>query len=280
MTGPSPETGQTIERLLAVMVRLRDRQNGCPWDVAQSFATIAPFTVEEAYEVADAIDRNDLKGLREELGDLLFQVVFHARMAEEAGLFDFVDVARDLADKMVRRHPHVFAAAEDSIKDAVAQTEVWEAHKAAERAARHDSGQALSALAGVPVNLPALVRAQKLQKRASRVGFDWNDPRPALDKLAEEIQELRAELDAPTANNARIDEEVGDLLFAAVNAVRLAGGDAESALRRANAKFERRFARVEALLAERGRTAATSTLAEMDELWNRVKAEERDASAG
>lgn len=280
MTGPSPETGQTIERLLAVMVRLRDRQNGCPWDVAQSFATIAPFTIEEAYEVADAIDRNDLKGLREELGDLLFQVVFHARMAEEAGLFDFVDVARDLADKMVRRHPHVFAAAEDSIKDAAAQTEAWEAHKAAERAARHDSGQALSALAGVPVNLPALVRAQKLQKRASRVGFDWNDPRPALDKLAEEIQELRAELDAPTANNARIDEEVGDLLFAAVNAVRLAGGDAESALRRANAKFERRFARVEALLAERGRTAATSTLAEMDELWNRVKAEERDASAG
>lgn len=280
MTGPSPETGQTIERLLAVMVRLRDRQNGCPWDVAQSFATIAPFTIEEAYEVADAIDRNDLKGLREELGDLLFQVVFHARMAEEAGLFDFVDVARDLADKMVRRHPHVFAAAKDSIKDAAAQTEAWEAHKAAERAARHDSGQALSALAGVPVNLPALVRAQKLQKRASRVGFDWNDPRPALDKLAEEIQELRAELDAPTANNARIDEEVGDLLFAAVNAVRLAGGDAESALRRANAKFERRFARVEALLAERGRTAATSTLAEMDELWNRVKAEERDASAG
>lgn len=280
MTGPSPETGQTIERLLAVMVRLRDRQNGCPWDVAQSFATIAPFTIEEAYEVADAIDRNDLKGLREELGDLLFQVVFHAQMAEEAGLFDFVDVARDLADKMVRRHPHVFAAAKDSIKDAAAQTEAWEAHKAAERAARHDSGQALSALAGVPVNLPALVRAQKLQKRASRVGFDWNDPRPALDKLAEEIQELRAELDAPTANNARIDEEVGDLLFAAVNAVRLAGGDAESALRRANAKFERRFARVEALLAERGRTAATSTLAEMDELWNRVKAEERDASAG
>lgn len=276
---PPPASNRPIDRLLAVMAQLRHPEHGCPWDVAQSFATIAPFTIEEAYEVADAIERNDLIGLKEELGDLLFQVVFHSRMAEEAGQFDFDGVAADLAAKMIRRHPHVFAAAAE-VRDADTQTVAWEAHKAAERQARHGGGD-VSALAGVPVNLPALVRAQKLQKRASRVGFDWNDPRPALNKLAEEIDELRAELDAPDRDAGKVEEEVGDLLFAAVNAVRLAGADAETALRRANAKFERRFARVEALLAGRGRSAATSTLAEMDELWNAVKIEERkDASAG
>lgn len=276
----SPPTSHPIDRLLAVMAKLRDRENGCPWDVAQTFATIAPFTIEEAYEVADAIEHNDLIGLKEELGDLLFQVVFHARMAEEAGHFDFDDVAAELAAKMVRRHPHVFGATTD-IRDAEAQTVAWEAHKAAERQARHGAGGVdVSTLAGVPVNLPALVRAQKLQKRASRVGFDWNDPRPALDKLSEEISELRTELDAADVDAGKVEEEVGDLLFAAVNAVRLAGADAETALRRANAKFERRFARVEALLAARGRTPAASTLAEMDELWNAVKREERgDAPA-
>lgn len=276
---PAPVSTRPIDRLLAVMVQLRDRQHGCPWDVAQTFATIAPFTIEEAYEVADAIERNDLIGLKEELGDLLFQVVFHARMAEEAGQFDFDSVAADLTAKMIRRHPHVFGGTTD-ITDAESQTVAWEAHKAAERQARHAVTGAASALAGVPVNLPALVRAQKLQKRASRVGFDWSDPRPALDKLDEEARELRAELDAPKTDPDRIEEEVGDLLFAAVNAVRLAGADAEAALRRANAKFERRFARVEALLAARGRSPATSTLAEMDELWNAVKAEERAAGEG
>jgi MazG family protein len=263
-TTPAP-----IERLLAVMAKLRDPNGGCPWDVEQDFATIAPYTIEEAYEVADAIERRDMTGLREELGDLLFQVVFHARMAEEAKLFDFHAVAGELADKMIRRHPHVFGDA--SIKDAGAQTEAWEAHKAKERAAKGPA----SALDNVPVNLPALTRAQKLQKRAGRVGFDWKAPLPALDKVEEEVRELRDELTAKTADPARMAEEIGDLLFALVNVARLADVDAETALRHANAKFERRFRRIEALLAERGTTPEKSTLEEMDALWDRAKAEER-----
>jgi tetrapyrrole methylase family protein/MazG family protein/ATP diphosphatase len=250
------------------MARLRDRRNGCPWDIEQTFATIAPYTIEEAYEVADAIERGDMAGLREELGDLLFQVVFHARMAEEAGLFDFHAVAADLADKMIRRHPHVFAAT--AVRDVATQTEAWEAQKAHERKAK-DAGS--GTLDGVPVGFPALMRAQKLQKRASRVGFDWGEAKLALEKVAEEVEELGAEL--ASANAAAIEEELGDLLFAVVNVGRLAGADAEKALRGANAKFQRRFAEVERLLAERGKTPAQSDLAEMDALWQRAKEAER-----
>jgi len=260
-----------IERLLGVMARLRHREHGCPWDIEQDFKTIAPYTIEEAYEVADAIEREDLPALREELGDLLFQVVFHARMAEEAGAFDFHQVAAELADKMIRRHPHVFGAAE--MRDAAAQTVAWEDQKAAERAAKAGKGT----LDGVPLNLPALMRAQKLQKRAGRVGFDWNAPLPALDKLAEETAELRDEIAHQAPAQARVEEELGDMLFAAVNVARLAGVDAELALRRANAKFERRFAVVEAKLAARGRSPQQSTLEEMDALWDEAKAEERAA---
>jgi MazG family protein len=262
------DTPSPTDRLKAVMARLRHKAEGCPWDVEQTFATIAPYTIEEAYEVADAIEKNDMAALKEELGDLLFQVVFHARMAEEAGHFDFDAVAEALVDKMVRRHPHVFGSRE--IRDAGAQTEAWETLKALERKQK-DSGA--GTLAGVPVGFPALMRAQKLQKRAGRVGFDWGDAKLALEKVAEEVEELGAELGAGTPNT--IEEEIGDLLFAVVNVARLAGADGETALRRANAKFERRFARVEALLAERGKTPAQSDLAEMDALWDRAKEEER-----
>lgn len=256
-----------IDRLLLVMARLRDRAHGCPWDVEQNFATIAPYTIEEAYEVADAIGRGDMPALKEELGDLLFQVVFHARMAEEQGHFDFQAVTAALADKMIRRHPHVFAVAE--VRTADEQTMAWEDQKAEERGAN-----GAGTLDGVPLNLPALLRAQKLQKRASRVGFDWGSAGPALDKLAEEIGELRAELIAAQAPDA-VAEEIGDLLFAAVNVSRLAGVDAETALRAANAKFHRRFAAVEGALRERGKAPETSTLEEMDALWNQIKTAER-----
>ncbi|MGQ0663264.1 MAG: nucleoside triphosphate pyrophosphohydrolase [Pseudomonadota bacterium] len=261
-----------IDRLRAVMARLRHPRDGCPWDREQTFATIAPYTIEEAYEVADAIERHDMVALREELGDLLFQIVFHARLAEEAGLFDFDSVADTLAEKMVRRHPHVFA--DTRIADAVAQTAAWEKHKAAERKAQAaDPATPASTLDGVPVGLPALARAQKVQARAARVGFDWAAAARALDKVVEETRELGAEL-AQRAPSARIAEEVGDLLFACVNVARLAGVDAETALRRAIAKFDRRFRRVEAHLAARGETPERSTLAAMDALWNQIKDEE------
>lgn len=266
-----------IERLKAIMARLRDRQNGCPWDTEQTFATIAPYTIEEAYEVADAIERDDMTALKEELGDLLFQVIFHARMAEEAGLFAFDDVATILSDKMVARHPHVFGDAE--LRDVEAQTAAWEDHKAAERTRKQAaSGKAPGVLDDVPVNLPALARAQKIQKRASRVGFDWGDAAPALDKVEEEVHELRVELTDKNTPRERIDDEIGDLLFAVVNVCRLTGGDAETALRRATLKFERRFRRVEALLRQRGKTPEQSSLVEMDALWNDVKAEEKAAA--
>jgi ATP diphosphatase len=262
-----------IERLRAVMARLRHKTEGCPWDVEQTFATIAPYTIEEAYEVADAIERDDMAALKEELGDLLFQVVFHARMAEEKGLFNFDEVAATLADKMIRRHPHVFGDAQ--IRDAAHQTEAWEATKAAERQKKADDA---SALDGVPVALPALTRAEKIQKRASRVGFDWGEAAPALDKLEEEVHELRAELAATSRDQAKIDEEIGDLLFAAVNVARLAGTEAETALRRATSKFERRFHQVEAALAARGKRPEQSTLAEMDALWDEVKKTEKQSA--
>jgi MazG family protein len=267
MTDPTDKSAPPMARLLAVMAKLRDPSTGCPWDIEQNFATIAPYTIEEAYEVADAIEKKDMAALREELGDLLFQVVFHSRIAEEDKAFDFQDVARDLADKMIRRHPHVFAKRED--KTSEEQTEAWEATKAHERKSKAQSG----ALDGVPLALPGAMRAQKLQKRASRVGFDWGTAGAALDKVEEEVQELRVEL--AVADQKKLEEEVGDLMFAIVNVARLAGVDAETALRGANAKFERRFRRVEEKLYERGRTPPESDLAEMDKLWDEAKREER-----
>jgi nucleoside triphosphate diphosphatase len=262
-----------LARLLAIMARLRDRERGCPWDCEQDFSTIAPYTIEEAYEVADAIARGDMPALKDELGDLLFQVVFHARMAEEAGLFDFGDVAEAVADKMVRRHPHVFGDAE--IHSAAAQTEAWEEHKAKERAARATAaGAAPSVLDGVALALPALLRAAKIQRRAARIGFDWPAAPPVIAKLAEEIAELEAELGAGTgfvADRARIEDEMGDILFAAANLARKLDIDPEAALRVATAKFERRFRAVEALAAERGVGADLDAL---EALWQEVKRRE------
>lgn len=259
----------SVDRLIEIMARLRDPKRGCPWDVEQTFATIAPHTIEEAYEVADAIQHGDMAALKDELGDLLLQVVFHAQMASEAGHFDMADVADAICDKLVRRHPHVFGDAK--IDDAATQTRAWEDQKAEERAAKAASG-AGSALDGVIAGLPALARALKLQKRAARVGFDWDEPRQVLDKFDEEIAELRAEIAAGAAPD-RLEDEIGDLLFNCVNLARKLGLDPESALRRGNAKFERRFRRMEALLAERGRTPQQSTLAEMEHLWQQAKLE-------
>ncbi len=262
-----------IARLLDVMIKLRDPETGCPWDVAQSFATIAPYTIEEAYEVAEAIGHEDWPALKDELGDLLFQVVFYAEMAREADLFDFEAVARGIADKMVRRHPHVFG--DGRVETAEAQTHAWEAQKAAERAAKAEAeGHEPSVLDGVTSALPALTRAAKLQARAARVGFDWPITAAVIDKINEEVEELRVEFN-DGADKDRVTDEIGDLLFACVNLARHAGIDAESALRRGNDKFERRFRRIEAMLAETGREPDQSTLEEMDRLWDAVKAEER-----
>ena len=265
-----------IERLLDVMRRLRDPQSGCPWDVEQSFATIAPYTIEEAYEVVEAIQQGDMDALKDELGDLLLQVVFHAQMANEEKKFDFDAVAAAIADKMIRRHPHVFG---DVVVDgAAAQTTAWEAHKAEERAAKAKaSGAAPSALDGVTVGLPALTRALKLQKRAGRVGFDWKEAPPILDKIAEELDELSDEMTAETPDASRLEDEMGDLLFACVNLARHLEIDPESALRRTNAKFERRFRRVEALLAAQGKRPEGVELDEMERLWVQAKREERGA---
>ena len=226
------------------MARLREPERGCPWDREQSFATIAPYTIEEAYEVADTIARGDMAALKDELGDLLFQVVFHARMAEEAGIFDFDDVATAITDKMVRRHPHVFGDAE--IATAEAQTLAWEEHKAKERAAKAvATGARESVLDGVALALPALLRAAKIQKRAARIGFDWQEARPVIAKLAEEIAELEAELAIGADGDPdRLEDEMGDILFAAANLARKLDIEPEAALRRATEKFERRFRRV------------------------------------
>lgn len=257
-----------IDRLLGIMARLRDPERGCPWDRAQDFATIAPYTIEEAYEVADAIERGDIDALKDELGDLLLQVVFHARMAEELGRFAFDDVANAISDKMLRRHPHVFG--DTAITSASAQNEAWEAHKARERQA---SGAGDSALDGVALALPALLRAAKIQKHAARAGFDWpgDDPAPVFAKLDEEIGELKAELAAPR-DAAAIEDELGDVLFAVVNLARKLEVEAETALRRATAKFERRFRRVERLAAARG---IGRDLDAYEALWQEVKAEEK-----
>ena len=238
------------------MAALRDPDHGCPWDREQSFDTIAPYTIEEAYEVADAIARRDLASLPDELGDLLFQVVYHARMAEEAGLFGFADVARTIADKMVRRHPHVFDDA--AMRDAATQTAAWEAQKSAERAARAETGT----LAGVPAGLPALTRAAKLTARAARVGFDWPDADAVLVKLDEEVAELRAEL--PAGDPARLADEVGDLLFVLANLARKLDLDPETCLRQANLKFSSRFNKMEQAADIAGKSLSEMSLEEME----------------
>jgi MazG family protein len=258
-----------IERLLRVMAQLRDPDGGCPWDLEQSFATIAPYTIEEAYEVADAIARGDLDELEAELGDLLLQVVYHAQMAKEVGRFDFDAVAAGIAAKMIRRHPHVFGDA--MVASAAAQTRAWEATKAAERAEKAAAqGARHGLLDDVPLALPALVRAQKLQRRAARVGFDWGTLAPVIAKIEEELGELRAELTAG-ADAKRLEDEVGDLLFAVVNLARHLGVDGEAALRATNAKFERRFGAVERALAAAGRRLEDASLDEMEALWQQAK---------
>jgi tetrapyrrole methylase family protein/MazG family protein/ATP diphosphatase len=261
-----------MARLIAIMARLRDKDRGCPWDIEQTFATIAPYTIEEAYEVADAIERGDMTHLKEELGDLLLQVVYHARMAEEAAEFNFYDIAEAISDKMIRRHPHVFG--EDEVTSATHQTERWEAIKAAERAA---AGKSRSALDGVPLALPALTRAAKLTRRAARVGFDWPSTGEVLDKLREELGELEVELEA--GDRAKAREELGDLLFVCANLARKLDAEPEDALRAANAKFARRFAHIESRLSEQGRSPEQSDLAEMDALWDEAKAYERAAKS-
>jgi ATP diphosphatase len=255
-----------ISRLIEIMAALRTPGTGCPWDLEQDFATIAPYTIEEAYEVADAIARGDFDDLRDELGDLLLQVVFHARMAEEAGLFAFDDVAQAIADKMERRHPHVFGDAE--IASVAAQNEAWEAHKAAEREAK---GEAASVVEGVAIALPALVRAAKISRRAARIGFDWPDADSVIDKIEEELDEIEDAID-DRAPPAALEEEIGDLLFATANLARKLDIEPETALRRATAKFERRFRRVETLTAERG---VVRNLDALEALWQEVKAEEK-----
>ena len=257
-----------IERLLAIMQRLRDPQTGCPWDLEQDFSTIAPYTIEEAYEVADAIERRSWEELKGELGDLLFQSVFHAQMAEEAGYFNFQDVVTTMSNKMVARHPHVFGD-ETRDKSADQQTRDWETIKAAERAAKAQSGT----LDGVAVGLPALLRALKLQKRAARVGFDWPSAQNVLAKIAEESAELVEARDALTQDD--VEDELGDLLFVMANLARHLDVDPEAALRRTNAKFTRRFKAVEDKLAAIGKRPEDSDLDEMDAFWNEVKAEEK-----
>ena len=280
-------SAQTIDDLVAVMARLRTPGSGCPWDLKQTFKSIVPYTIEEAYEVADAIEKGDRAALKDELGDLLLQVVYHARMAEEEGAFDFAAVAEAITAKMIRRHPHVFGSEVE--RSAGARPGFWERIKAEERAKNappsppKEGGPPQSILHDVPVALPALTRALKLQHKAARVGFDWPSLAPVFDKLREEIGELEQAVtsragqarDGELADPSKVEEEFGDLLFVAANVARHLGIDPEAALRAANQKFMRRFARIEALLAVAGRTPAQSTLAEMDRLWDEAKAEER-----
>jgi nucleoside triphosphate diphosphatase len=260
-----------IDRLLTIMAALRTPGSGCPWDLEQTFATIAPYTLEEAYEVADAIQRGDLDDLKDELGDLLLQIVFHARMAEERGAFDFGDVVAAITGKLIRRHPHVFGDARDLSPEVVAAQ--WDAIKREEKAARTEGAAPPGALDGVPVALPALTRSDKLTRKAAAVGFDWTDSAQVAAKVREELDEV-AEATAQ-GSRAAVEDEIGDLLFAAANLARHHAIDPEGALRRANAKFERRFRAVEQMLAERGATPADSTLDEMERLWDEAKRAER-----
>jgi MazG family protein len=269
----------TLDELLAVMARLRDPQSGCPWDVKQNFSTIAPYTIEEAYEVADAIARDDLDALKDELGDLLLQVVYHAQMASEQSRFDFADVADAITRKMIRRHPHVFG--DPALRDEFLKANLWDRIKAEEKAERGESVAGVaSRLDDVPVALPALTRAVKLQKRAAEVGFDWPSLAPVLAKAEEEIAELKEAIAArgDAANgtgSAKVKEEFGDLLFVMANVARHLKVDPEVALREANAKFVRRFRSIEEALAKEGRRCEDATLEEMDRLWDEAKKAER-----
>ena len=261
-----------ISQLIEIMAALRTPGTGCPWDLEQNFATIAPYTLEEAYEVADAIVRGDLRDLCEELGDLLLQVVFHARMAQEQDAFDFGDVVAAITAKLLRRHPHVFGDARGLSSEAVGK--LWDRIKAEEKAAKAEHGDVpAGALAGIPVALPALTRALKLQQKAGKVGFDWNDPMAVLAKIREETDEIEADLVGGRREGAAA--EAGDLLFAVVNLARHLDADPEAVLRATNQKFERRFAAIESALAARGKSPAQSTLAEMDALWDAAKAAEK-----
>lgn len=276
MSDPTALPRERIETLLSVMARLRDPERGCPWDVKQDFASIATYTIEEAYEVAEAIDRGDLGDLKDELGDLLLQVVFHAQMANEQGAFAFADVVAAINDKMIRRHPHVFGDA--SVEDADAQTAAWEKMKAAERAAkRRDSDAPPSALDDVPRALPEWQRALKLQKRGANVGYDWPDATPVIAKLEEELEEVREALAMPASPERQdaLEDEIGDLLFVAMNLARKAKVDPGTALRRANAKYERRFRQMEALARAEGREFGALSLDEQSALWNAAKRIER-----
>ncbi|MGD8976211.1 MAG: nucleoside triphosphate pyrophosphohydrolase [Gammaproteobacteria bacterium] len=254
--------------LIDIMARLRHPEHGCPWDIQQTFETIAPYTIEEAYEVADAIERHDLEDLRDELGDLLLQVVYHARMAEESGAFRFDDVVEAICRKMVRRHPHVFG--DETVADAGAQTEAWERLKAQERDRRKDEHRDQSHLAGIARGLPALVRAGKLGRRAARAGFDWPDVDGVVAKLHEELAELESDLD----DDVRMEDEIGDLLFTVVNLCRHRGLDPERALRRSNAKFERRFRAMETSLASSGTSVSEADGDQLDAAWQEVKRSE------
>ncbi|MFZ4808672.1 MAG: nucleoside triphosphate pyrophosphohydrolase [Hyphomicrobiaceae bacterium] len=280
--GTSAPTRKSIADLVAVMAALRTPVTGCPWDLEQTFQTIAPYTIEEAYEVADAIARGDMVDLAEELGDLLLQVVYHARIAEEAGVFTLEHVADGITRKMIRRHPHVFG--DEATRSAGAAKGFWERIKAEEKAERRDARQrqglaeppdAAGVLAGVPPTMPALTRAVKLQDKAARVGFDWPDLTPVLAKLREELSELEAA--RASGDQAHVEEELGDLLFVVANVARHLAVDPEAGLRRANDKFTRRFRRIEEKLAALGRTPADSNLEEMDRFWNEAKAEEKAA---
>ena len=268
MTDLIYDTSRPMDRLIEIMAKLRDPETGCPWDIEQDFATIAPYTIEEAYEVADAITRADWPELEGELGDLLLQTVYHTQMGTEAGLFNFASVANGVSDKMIARHPHVFG---DETRDKSADQQVadWEKIKAAERAGKAQGGT----LDGVAIGLPALLRAVKLQKRAARVGFDWPSTDQVLDKIVEEAAEVVEARD--TLSQRELAEEMGDLLFVMANLARHLSVDPEEALRAANAKFTRRFERIEALLAARGKTPDQSDLEEMDALWDQAKLEEK-----
>jgi len=261
----SPEMLHQLDRIIDIMRRLRDPKTGCPWDVEQDFSTIAPYTIEEAYEVADAIQRNDVDDIRDELGDLLLQVVFHSRIAEEAGLFTLADVARGICEKMIDRHPHVFG--DETRPEAAQQSRRWEDIKAAERARRGHAG----VLDDVAAGLPPMLRALKLQKRAARVGFDWPDIAPVIDKLHEETNELRDELARPEVDLAKLEDEVGDVLFVAVNLARQAGISPETALMACNAKFEKRFRYIEQMVEKNGKSMGETSLEEMEAHWQDAK---------
>lgn len=273
-TAQNDSSARAFLKLIEVMARLRTPESGCPWDLEQDFSTIAPYTIEEAYEVADAIQRGDMADLKEELGDLLFQVVFHSQMAAEEGAFDIADVTQAIADKMVRRHPHVFGSPD--ARSAEEQTQAWEVIKAEERAAKTSRDATSSALDGVALSLPALLRAEKLQKRAARVGFDWTEAEPIFDKLVEETAEVREAI--ATGVQDDIEDEIGDLLFVGANLARRLGIDPEQALRRANAKFERRFRAMEAAAADDGAEFASLDIETQESYWQRVKRSEKTSA--